>query len=200
MLDENLISFFFCEYLNSMLFKRESKTLYHCCNQYFFSGEYFITPLYSLGAALIPKSWLIKSPFDEFLDPHGIGEHYGVIAGFPSQKIHVLNNAFVYHHHEEANRLQKSLQYYRRVLALDYYPANSTPPTVKIIPVMKYGYTESRSGDKSLCADIRYQNYTKQIDFSEYELTDSNRFHHVQLQTTPGYLGFEVIRSKKLVK
>jgi hypothetical protein len=86
------------------------------------------------------------------------------------------------------------------VLALDYYPANSTPPTVKIIPVMKYGYTESRSGDKSLCADIRYQNYMKQIDFSEYELTDSNRFHHVQLQTTPGYLGFEVIRSKKLVK
>src|SRR5438105_4455916 len=51
------------------------------------------------------------------------------------------------------------------VLALDYYPANSTPPTVKIIPVIKYGYTESRSGDKSLCADIRYQNYMKQIDF-----------------------------------
>ena len=86
-----------------------------------FSGDYFTTPLYSLGAALIQRSWLINSPFDEALDPYGIGEHYGVIADFPSQQIHVLNNAFVYHHHEEANRLQKSLQYYRRVLALDYF-------------------------------------------------------------------------------
>jgi len=86
-----------------------------------FSEEYFIVPLYSLGASLVPKLWLINSPFDEVLDSHGIGEHYGVIAGFPSQQIHVLNNAFVYHHHEETNRLQKSLQYYRRVLALDYF-------------------------------------------------------------------------------
>ena len=62
-----------------------------------FSGEYFITPLYSLGASLIPKDWLVQSPFDEVLDPHGIGEHYGVIAGFPLQQIHVLNNTFVYH-------------------------------------------------------------------------------------------------------
>lgn len=86
-----------------------------------FSGNYFATPIYSLGASLIPKDWLIQSPFDEVLDPHGIGEHYGVIAGFPSQQVYVLNNVFVYHHHEEANRLQKSLQYHRRVLALDYF-------------------------------------------------------------------------------
>jgi glycosyltransferase involved in cell wall biosynthesis len=86
-----------------------------------FSGEYFTTPLYSLGACLIPKNWLVQSPFDEVLDRHGIGEHYGVITGFPTSQIHVINNAFVYHHHEQENRLQKSLQYYRRVIALDYF-------------------------------------------------------------------------------
>ncbi|QEC66168.1 glycosyltransferase [Panacibacter ginsenosidivorans] len=86
-----------------------------------FSGEYFVTPLYSLGASLVKKTWLINSAFDEVLDRHGIGDHYGVIAGFPLHEVHVLNTAFVYHHHEEANRLQNTVQYYRRVLALDYF-------------------------------------------------------------------------------
>jgi hypothetical protein len=48
-----------------------------------FSGDYFKTPLYSLGASLVRRDWLLRSPFDEVLDRHGIGEHYGVIAGFP---------------------------------------------------------------------------------------------------------------------
>ena len=86
-----------------------------------FTGDHFITPLYSLGASLVQKNWLVNSPFAEILDRHGIGEHYGVIAGFPSPEIHVLNYTFVRHHHEETNRLQKALQYYRRALALDYF-------------------------------------------------------------------------------
>ena len=86
-----------------------------------FSGEYFITPVYSLGASLIKKEWLLNSPFDEVLDRHGIGDNYGVIMSFPGSYIHVLNNTFVYHHHAPINRLQKPLQYYRRVLALDYF-------------------------------------------------------------------------------
>jgi hypothetical protein len=86
------------------------------------------------------------------------------------------------------------------VLALDYYPANGTPLTVQNFPVVKYGYTQSRSGDKTLCADISYQNHYKRFDFPEYKLTDSSLYHYVQLQTTPGYIGFDVIRSKKLVK
>jgi glycosyltransferase involved in cell wall biosynthesis len=85
-----------------------------------FSGNYFITPVYSLGASLVQKQWLINSSFDEVLDPHGIGDNYGVAIGFPAG-IHILNDAFVYHHYSQANRLQKSLQYYRRVLALDYF-------------------------------------------------------------------------------
>lgn len=85
-----------------------------------FSGEYFVTPLYSLGAMLVKRDWLVTSPFDEVLDPYGMGDNYGVAAGFPTF-IHVLNNAFVYHHREPANRLMIPLQYFRRMLALDYF-------------------------------------------------------------------------------
>jgi hypothetical protein len=42
----------------------------------------------------VRRQWLIRSPFDEVLDPHGIGDNYGVAFGFPS-KIHVLNSAWV---------------------------------------------------------------------------------------------------------
>ena len=86
-----------------------------------FSGDYFISPVYGLGASLIRKSWLIHSPYDEVLDKHGIGDNYGVALGFPSIGIHILNNAFVYHHQEPENRLQKPLQYLRRTIALDYF-------------------------------------------------------------------------------
>ena len=86
-----------------------------------FSGNYFITPVYSLGASLVKKEWLLHSPFDEVLDRFGIGDNYGVIADFPVPVIHVLNHAVVYHHQEPMNRLQRSLQYYRRALALDYF-------------------------------------------------------------------------------
>ena len=85
-------------------------------------------------------------------------------------------------------------------LAIDYYPVKNTPPTVQNFPVVKYGYTQSRSGDKTLCADISYQNHYKRFDFPEYKLTDSSLYHHVQLQTTPGFIGFDVIKGKKLVK
>ncbi|HYK46881.1 MAG TPA: glycosyltransferase family 2 protein, partial [Parafilimonas sp.] len=96
-----------------------------------FSGDYFKTPLYSLGASLIRRDWLLRSPFDEVLDRHGIGEHYGVITGFPSKTVDVLNTACVYHHEEQSNRIKKSLQYYRRVLTLDYFRRTSAQREVK---------------------------------------------------------------------
>lgn len=86
-----------------------------------FSGDFFITPVYGLGASLIRKTWLEFSPYDEILDQHGIGDNYGVAIGFPEVGVHVLNDACVYHHHESANRLEKPLQSYRRALALDYF-------------------------------------------------------------------------------
>lgn len=86
-----------------------------------FSGDYFTTPLYGLGASLIRRQWLLDSPYDERLDAHGIGDNYGVAMGFPGQRIDVLNTTQVYHHQETVNRLQKPLQYFRRVMALDYF-------------------------------------------------------------------------------
>jgi len=86
-----------------------------------FSGEYFSVPIYGLGASVIKKDWLIKFPFDEVLDTHGIGDNYGLAINFPANTLHILNNACAYHHQESINRLQKSLQYYRRVIALDYF-------------------------------------------------------------------------------
>ena len=85
-----------------------------------FSNDYFTTPVYSLGASLIKSIWLQNSLYDEMLDPYGMGDNYGVAIGFPG-KIHVLTDTMVYHHREALNRLQKPLQYFRRVLALDYF-------------------------------------------------------------------------------
>jgi len=82
--------------------------------------NFFTTQVYGLGASLIKKEWLLNSLYDEVLDSHGIGDHYGVAAGFPGT-IHVVTDAFVYHHQEKINRLEIPTQYYRRVLALDYF-------------------------------------------------------------------------------
>jgi glycosyltransferase involved in cell wall biosynthesis len=86
-----------------------------------FKGDYTICPVYSLGASLVKKEWLIRSPYDEVLDRHGIGDNYGVAIDFPVPGIHIVNRTFVYHHMELLNRLKRSLQYYRRILALDYF-------------------------------------------------------------------------------
>lgn len=85
-----------------------------------FSGDFFTTPLYTLGASLVKKEWLLRAPYDEVLDRYGMGDNYGVAMDFPSS-IHLVNTAFVYHHREPANRLESQLQYFRRTLALDYF-------------------------------------------------------------------------------
>ena len=94
-----------------------------------FSGDFSVIPLYTLGASLIKKEWLLRAPYDEVLDRHGIGDNYGVAMDFPSP-IHLVNAAFVYHHREPADRLERPLQYYRRVTAMDYF--------VRTKPVLKH--------------------------------------------------------------
>lgn len=86
-----------------------------------FEGDFVKTPFYGLGASVVKKEWLINSPFDEVLDPNGIGDNYGVAAGFPPEGIHILTNAFVYHYRSPENRLHRVQSYYRRILALDYF-------------------------------------------------------------------------------
>jgi glycosyltransferase involved in cell wall biosynthesis len=88
-----------------------------------FSGPYFRTPIYALGASVVKRDWLLGSPYDERLDPHGMGDHYGVAVGFPSEGIHVVTDAAVRHHREAANRPSESEAYGRRLLALHYFIA-----------------------------------------------------------------------------
>ena len=86
-----------------------------------FSGPFFRTPIYTLGASLVKREWLLASPYDERLDAHGFGDNYGVAIGFPAEGIHIVTSAFVHHHREEANRLPQAVSYQRRVLALHYF-------------------------------------------------------------------------------
>ena len=86
-----------------------------------FSEPYFRTPVYTLGAALVKREWLLNSQYDDILDPHGIGDNYGVAIGFPVEGIHLLNSAFVYHLEEQANRIERPEQFFRRAMAIDYF-------------------------------------------------------------------------------
>lgn len=86
-----------------------------------FSGDVFITPIYTLGAALVRRDWLLQSSFDERLDRYGIGDNYGVCLGFPGEGVHILTAACVYHHKTPVNRLQRPVAYFRRALALDLF-------------------------------------------------------------------------------
>jgi glycosyltransferase involved in cell wall biosynthesis len=86
-----------------------------------FSGDYFKTPVYGLGASLVKRDWLLCSPYDEVLDRSGIGDNYGVAMGFPTEGIHVVKKAHVYHHRSQQNRMAENVSYYRRLLALHYF-------------------------------------------------------------------------------
>jgi len=85
-----------------------------------FNNPFFRTNIYGLGASIIKKELLINNPFDEVLDNYGIGDNYGICIGFPD-KVIVLTETFVLHHRDSENRLDSTLTYYRRVLALHYF-------------------------------------------------------------------------------
>jgi hypothetical protein len=89
-------------------------------------GAVVHTAIYTLGAALVRQDWLLASPFDEGLGPHGIGDNYGVALGFPTEQgIAVLPELSVLHRRSAENRLDPVQAYYQRVLALDYFVRTS---------------------------------------------------------------------------
>jgi hypothetical protein len=77
-----------------------------------------------VGASTIKKELLLKNPFDEVLDQYGIGDNYGICISFPG-KVVVLTNTFVLHYKDSENRLDATIAYYRRVLALHYFMKKS---------------------------------------------------------------------------
>jgi glycosyltransferase involved in cell wall biosynthesis len=82
-----------------------------------------------LGAALVRRTWLLNSPYDERLDrldPHAVGDNYGVALGFPgTETIAVLTDLPVGHRQAPENRLPRSTVHYQRILALHYFMRRS---------------------------------------------------------------------------
>jgi glycosyltransferase involved in cell wall biosynthesis len=84
------------------------------------------TAIYTLGSALVRRDWLLASPYEERLGPHGIGDNYGVALGLPGDRpIALLTDLAVRHHREQGNRLARVSAYHERVLALHYFMRKS---------------------------------------------------------------------------
>jgi glycosyltransferase involved in cell wall biosynthesis len=93
---------------------------------------YFTTSTYSLGSNLIKKEWLENSPYEEVLDSNGYGDNYGVALGFPKkQNMYVTHQTRAYNGKATENRLDTSIAYFRRVLALHYFLDTKKQFTVK---------------------------------------------------------------------
>ena len=90
-------------------------------------SDSFTTSIYSLGANLLKRDWLIQSPYDEVLDRNGIGDNYGVAIGFPGcRPIHVVSEVRAFHFRASENRLQKEKAYVKRLYALHYFIGRSS--------------------------------------------------------------------------
>jgi len=92
-----------------------------------FRPPFFQTSVYSLGASLIKKELLLHSPFDEGLDPNGIGDNYGVTLHLQQERpIYVLTETYARHYKSPINRLAYPTAYGRRILALHYFMKTSS--------------------------------------------------------------------------
>jgi len=97
-----------------------------------FDKPYFTTSTYSLGSNLVKKEWLENSPYEEVLDANGYGDNYGVALGFPmKQNIYVTHQTHAYNGKAIENRLDNSIAYFRRLLALHFFISTRKQFSVK---------------------------------------------------------------------
>jgi glycosyltransferase involved in cell wall biosynthesis len=90
-------------------------------------APFFRVPIYTLGASLVKRAWLLASPYDESLESHGLGDNYGVAVGFPPEGIHIVTAVEVRHHRAPENRLAAAAAAERRMFALDYFIRTREP-------------------------------------------------------------------------
>jgi glycosyltransferase involved in cell wall biosynthesis len=90
-------------------------------------APFFRVPIYTLGASLVKRAWLLASPYDESLESHGLGDNYGVAIGFPAEGIHIVTAVEVRHHRAPENRLAAAAAAERRMFALDYFIRTREP-------------------------------------------------------------------------
>ncbi|MEW6512095.1 MAG: glycosyltransferase family A protein [Bacteroidota bacterium] len=85
-------------------------------------GPSFRTSVYGLGSAMVRRSWLLASPFDESLHSSGIGDNFGVAMGFPGTlPIVVLTSIRAKHHRSRSHRITADQSFVLRVLALEHF-------------------------------------------------------------------------------
>lgn len=90
------------------------------------TGTAIPVAIYTLGAALVRRDWLLDAPYEERLSAHGIGDNYGVAIGFPGElPVSLLTDLPIVHHRASENRLDHAEAYFQRVLALDYFVRRS---------------------------------------------------------------------------
>ena len=86
------------------------------------SGNVFRSRIYGLGAAVIRRQVLLGAPYEERLDPRGIGDNYGVALQFPPQNgIVVLRDNPVFHYKEQEQRPSEIDTMTKRLFALHFF-------------------------------------------------------------------------------
>ncbi len=98
---------------------------------------YFTAQSYGLGACVARKAALLNSPYDEILDEHGIGDHYGMALGLTgTEPITILTETRAFHRKTTEGRIAPHLAAFRRVLALDYFRLTIRPHRVSKFPLL----------------------------------------------------------------
>lgn len=75
--------------------------------------------------------------------------------------------------------------------------------TMVSLRVIEYGYTSSRSdgpGKGLPNAYIKYKGHFKRIDLHGHRLSDTALYRALQLELKQGALGFDIVKSRKLIK
>jgi hypothetical protein len=116
----------------------------------------------------------------------------------PSQKLKGFSKAFVLLF---ANIVAFGGILLYAVLAIDFYGAKGNNMAKGDYKVVETGIAKYKNGgEQRPVAAIIYNGQEKWFPFSDNLTSDTLIYRRVQLETTPGLLGFDVIKSWKLIK
>jgi hypothetical protein len=86
------------------------------------------------------------------------------------------------------------------VLAINFYKAADAPVKTQKFPIIESGALGSQGRGLVPFADIRYKDEIKRFTFSGDLPPISKDYRFLQLEITPGYFAFDVIKGVKLLK
>ncbi|WP_089721211.1 glycosyltransferase family 2 protein [Candidatus Entotheonella palauensis] len=87
-----------------------------------FEPPAFRVRVWGLGASLLRRDCLGDQPYDEVLDPHGIGDNFDLCLRLPGKRpVAVLTEAWIEHKKSDINCLPQHIAHFRRTLSLHYF-------------------------------------------------------------------------------